>query len=326
MNSYKIIIDTDPGIDDGLAIMLALACAEFDILGLTSIFGNVPVDLATENALRLLALAERTEIPVVPGASRSWGQPYKGAKASVHGEDGQGNVFSPSAAQNPLKISAAEFIVDQISQCPNEVTLVALGPLTNLADALKRDPEIQHQVKEVVFMGGNAFSPGNTNPVAEANILSDPEAADFVLEHHWPMTMVGLDVTQKTYLPASMISELGSKSSAIGKQVFGAYQHYLKFYKEVNQMDGTWVHDSSAFIYLLNKEIYQTSDYPIRVETADSISRGKTWPSVKDYSFIPGQHNPWLDRPKVKVCVDVNGEAAIQLLKYRLMNTVFPNR
>ncbi|MEN8788819.1 MAG: nucleoside hydrolase, partial [Flavobacteriaceae bacterium] len=289
MNSYKIIIDTDPGIDDGLAIMLALACPEFEILGLTSIFGNVPVELASENALRLLALAERTDIPVAPGAARSWANPYGGTKASVHGEDGQGNIYSPLPALKPLEISAAEFMVNQITQFPNEITLIALGPLTNLADALKRDPEIQYKVKEVIFMGGNAFSPGNTNPVAEANILSDPEAADFVLGHQWPMTMIGLDVTERTYISTGMIAELAARPSAIGKQVFGAYQHYLKFYKEVNRMDGTWVHDSSVFTYLLNKELYQTVKHPIRVETADCISRGKTWPSVKDFSFIDGQ-------------------------------------
>ncbi len=326
MNSHKIIIDTDPGIDDGLAIMLALACPEFEILGLTSIYGNVPVDLATENALRLLALAERTDIPVVSGASRSWNNPYQGAKSVVHGEDGQGNIYSPSSLLKPLEITAAEFMVNQISKFPNEVTLIALGPLTNLADALKRDPEIQHKVKDVLFMGGNAFCPGNTNPVAEANILSDPEAADFVLGHHWPMTMVGLDVTQKTYLPAWMIAELASLPSAIGNQVFRAYEHYLKFYKEVNQMEGTWVHDSSVFTYLLNKDLYQTSAYPIRVETVEGISRGKTWPSVKDYGFIAGQPNPWLDRPQVNICVDVNGEEAVRLLKNRLIKAVFPDR
>ncbi|MGB5237440.1 MAG: nucleoside hydrolase [Flavobacteriaceae bacterium] len=320
----KIIIDTDPGIDDGLAIMLALACPEFDILGLTTIFGNVPVELATENALRLLDLAGRSDIPVSQGAAKSWETPYGGAKSAVHGEDGQGNLFSPTSAQKPLETTAAEFIVSQISKFPNEVTLIALGPLTNLADALKHDPEIQHKVKEVLFMGGNAFCAGNTNPVAEANILADPEAADFVLGHHWPMTMVGLDVTQKTYIPSKLIAELAVIPSAIGNQVFGAYRHYLKFYKEVNQMDGTWIHDSSVFTYLLNKELYRTSEYPILVETADCISRGKTWPSIKDYSFIAGQENPWLGRPKVNICDDVNGKKAVSLLKNRLMNATFP--
>ncbi len=321
--THKILIDTDPGIDDGLAIMLALACKEFEVLGLTTIYGNVSVERATENALRLVDLAGRPEIPVAQGASRSWKNPYGGAKSAVHGEDGQGNTWSAPSSLKAVGMPAADFIVQKVLQNPDQITLVALGPLTNLADALKINPGIQDKIKEVIFMGGNALSPGNTNPVAEANILADPEAADFVLGHSWPMTMIGLDVTQKTYLPANLAEELATRDSRIGKQVWGAYQHYFKFYRDVNKMEGTWVHDSSVFTYLLQRDLYKTIAAPIRVETSDCISRGKTWPSMKDYGFIKKNNDPWAGRPLINICVDVDGEKAVSLLKKRLIESDF---
>lgn len=304
--------------------MLALACPEFEILGLTTIFGNVPVEKSAENALRLLDLAGRPAIPVAQGASRSWKTPYGGAKSTVHGEDGQGNTWASPSELRPLETTAAEFMVTKIFEYPGEITLVALGPLTNLADALKLEPGIQEKVKEVVFMGGNALSPGNTNPVAEANIISDPEAADFVMGQPLTMTMVGLDVTQKTYLSVQDAAILAARASRIGKQVWEAYQHYFKFYKEVNQMDGTWVHDSSAFTYLLQKDLYTTLCAPVRVETADCISRGKTWPSLKDYGFNKYNISAWAGRPSLTICVDVEGNKVVKLLKERLLGANFP--
>ena len=269
-------------------------------------------------------MAGRPEIPVVQGASRSWKKPYGGPKAAVHGEDGQGNTWSDPSTLKPLDISAAEFIVQQVLKFPNELTIAALGPLTNLADALKINPEIQSLVKEVVFMGGNPFSPGNTNPAAEANIMSDPEAADFVMGHNWPITMVGLEVTQNTFLTREDVDEIGKKYSALGQQVHTAYQHYLEFYRTVNQLDGTWVHDSSVFTYLLRPELYTTVSHPVKVETAESISRGKTWPSVKDYGFIKNNNNPWADRPLINICKEVDSQTVISLIKERLDQANFP--
>ncbi len=304
--------------------MLALACPELEIIGLTTIFGNVQVEQSTENALRLLDLAGRPDIPVAQGADRSWADPYAGAKAAVHGKDGQGNTFRPPCSLEPHKRPAADFIAEQVLQYPGEITLIALGPLTNMADALKLKAEIQEQIKGIIFMGGNAFRPGNTSPAAEANIHSDPEAADYVMSLKCPITMVGLDVTEKTYLSARDIEELAANPSAIGKQVFGAYQHYLEFYLNVNKMAGTWVHDSSVITYLLQPDLYDTVSHPIRVETANSISKGKTWPSVKNYGLIREQDNPWKGRPAVTICIDVDGSRAVNLLKERLLNARFP--
>ena len=305
--------------------MLALASPELEILGLTTVFGNVSVAQGSENALRLLHLAGKPDIPVSMGASQSWKSPYGGPKAFIHGEDGQGNTWSDPAPQAAIDIPAAQFIVDQVQASPGNVTIVALGPLTNLADALKLSPEIQNKLKEVVFMGGNAFGPGNNTPAAEANMFSDPDAADFVMGHALPMTMVGLDVTEKTLLTRQDIEELASKPSKISAQVFSAYRFYLDFYKRENKMDGTWVHDSSALTYLLQRDLYKTVSCPIRVETEDVISKGKTWPSLKDYSSRKTHStDPWAARPLITICTDVEAEQAVQLIKESILKTEFP--
>jgi inosine-uridine nucleoside N-ribohydrolase len=193
----KIIIDTDPGVDDAMAIFLALRSPEVSVIGLTTIFGNVHTDLATVNALRLLEIAGRNDIPVAHGASAPLTRAYAGPVAFIHGDDGQGNVYLAPASSQAISQPAAEFIVEQILNAPGEITLVPVGPLTNIALALQLEPRIAGLVHEVVLMGGNALVPGNATPAAEANIHNDPEAADIVFAADWAVTMVGLDVTDK---------------------------------------------------------------------------------------------------------------------------------
>ena len=237
----------------------------------------------------------------------------------IHGDDGQGNTHKPPSNRSALGISAAEFIIDQIKKFPGELTLAALGPLTNLAEALKAAPEIGGLVKEVVFMGGNAFCPGNATPAAEANILSDPLAADLVMGAKWPITMIGLDVTHKTLLTREIFDEIAHHNSPINKHVTSAYLFYLDFFKRVNKIDGTYLHDTSVFTYLLDPALYKTVSHPIRVELKDGISKGKTWPSVGDTDQEEREAlRPWKNRPKVTICVDVEGAKIIDLLRDRL--------
>ena len=177
----KLIIDSDPGIDDSMAIQFAFASEEFDIIGLTTVFGNVDIGLTTKNALRLLHLLGKNKIPVARGASDPLGGKFTGGAPLIHGEDGQGNTWEPDVPLPTDTLPADEFIIKKINEFPGQITLVALGPLTNLALALKKDPGIQQMVKEVIFMGGNAFCQGNASPAAEANMLWDPKAADYVL-------------------------------------------------------------------------------------------------------------------------------------------------
>ncbi|MEX0287647.1 MAG: nucleoside hydrolase [Flavobacteriaceae bacterium] len=316
----KLIIDTDPGIDDSMAIQFAFASGKFEVLGLTTVFGNVDVDLTTTNALRLLHLLDRTDVPVSKGASQPISRYFSGGVPFIHGDDGQGNTWEEPSPSKALSIPAHEFIIQKIEEFPGQVTLAALGPLTNLALALQTAPQIRNKVKEVVIMGGNAFCGGNATPAAEANILNDPEAADEVLGAGWPITMIGLDVTHKTLLTRETFNEIATFSSPINTHVTKAYLFYLDFFRKTNKIEGTYLHDASVFAYLLQKDLYKTVHHPIRVDTSEGISKGKTWPATGDTDNEEREAlQPWKNRPEVTICVDVEGEKVIELLKSTLM-------
>ena len=315
----KIIFDTDPGVDDAQAIQLILAAPELDLLGLTTIFGNADIDRATTNALRLLDLGGRPDVPVAKGATKPLNGPYLGAVAFVHGDDGQGNTFRPASAQQPIDLSAAEFIVQQLNAQPGEITLVAVGPLTNLALALQLDPTITDNVVEVVVMGGNAFCAGNATPAGEANILNDPDAADLVFGASWPVTMIGLDVTHNVNMTGSTIDQLALLPGPLNEFVAAAVPFYRAFYEERNGIDGIYVHDSTVVVYLLAPELFRFGHYPVRVDTSDGIGRGKTWPALTepDAEDNPAL-SPWQNRPRVKVGIGVDGKKVVQVIVEKL--------
>jgi inosine-uridine nucleoside N-ribohydrolase len=310
----KLIIDTDPGIDDAMAVFLALGAPELELIGLTAIFGNVPVELATTNALRLLEIGGRGDIPVATGADRPLVSDYHGPVPYIHGEDGQGNLFLPPPTTRAVPLTAAEFIVQQVRRYPGEVTLVAIGPLTNLALALELDPEIATLTQEVVIMGGNAFVPGNASPTAEANIRNDPEAADIVFGADWPVTMVGLDVTHKVQMTRLQISACAELASPLGRHVAAIAPLYCDFYAKTYSLDGIYVHDSSAIAYVINPTIFTVERWPVRVDTSSGISRGKTWPAAGNW--VPPE---WQGRRPVTICTDVDGEGVVNL-HYREFN------
>jgi inosine-uridine nucleoside N-ribohydrolase len=196
----KVIIDTDPGVDDALAIFLALASPEINVIGLTTVFGNAHTSTTTRNALSLLELAGRNDIAVAMGASEPLASEYVGPPIHVHGPDGQGNANVKPPALKAINTPAPAWIYELASAAPGEVTILALGPLTNLALAVQQYPDLPALVDEVVVMGGNALGPGNASPAAESNMLHDPEAADIVFGERWRTTMIGLDVTHKVNL------------------------------------------------------------------------------------------------------------------------------
>ena len=189
----KIIIDTDPGIDDTMAIYLALNSDFLDVIGITTVYGNTSNTQGAENALRILEIAKRDDIPVLTGASKPLTTEYLGKGEVVHGKDGQGNSNLPKPQTKLSKKSAIEFLKNKINEYPNEVTLVPIGPLTNIAQLLIENPDIDKKISEIVLMGGNALSQGNASPAAEANIRNDPEAANIVFNSNALITMVGLD-------------------------------------------------------------------------------------------------------------------------------------
>lgn len=308
----KIIIDTDPGVDDAMAIFFALCSPELDIIGLTTIFGNVHTELATKNALRLLEIAGRPDIHVAGGAVNALTGPFEGPVAFVHGADGQGNINLPDPAGQALDISAAQFIVEQLRANPGQITLAPVGPLTNIALALRLEPRIVEWVDEVVLMGGNALAPGNASPAGEANIRNDPEAADLVFGADWQVTMVGLDVTLRVHMTPEDIADYTTHDNPMSDHITRILPHYRNYFESVYEAEGIFVHDSSAIAYIIDPSLFTVRRWPIRVG-AQGLGRGKTWPATGG-RILP----PWEGRPSVNVCVDVDGERAVRLMQARL--------
>ena len=308
----KIIIDTDPGVDDTMAIFFALCSPELELLGLTTIFGNVHTKLATKNALRLLEIAGRTDIPVAHGADDALTGDFEGPVPFVHGEDGQGDIFLPDPARAPIDLSAAQFIVEQLRANPGEITLVPIGPLTNIALALRLEPRIAGWVDEVVLMGGNALVPGNASPAGEANIRNDPEAADLVFGADWQVTMVGLDVTLRVHMKPEHIADYATHGNPLSAHITRILPHYRNYFEANYDSEGIFVHDSSAIAYLIEPDLFTLRRWPIRVG-AQGLGRGKTWPATG--GRIPPE---WESHPLVNVCVGVDGERLVALEAERL--------
>ncbi len=308
MPPQKIIIDTDPGIDDSMAIFFALSSPELEVIGLTTVFGNVHVDLAATNALRLLEIAGRTDISVAKGAANSLVGDYDNPPAFIHGDDGQGNVHLPPPVGKIIDQPSAQFIVEQVMAAPGEITLVPIGPLTNIALALRLEPRIAQNVKQIVLMGGNALVSGNSTPAAEANIKDDPEAADVVFGAGWPITMVGLDVTTKASVSDEQLQMYARSNNPMAQHLARITPFYMEFSKRVNGVGGLLVHDSTAIAYLLMPDAFTVKSWRIRVET-QGMSRGKTWPLVRPNSRATHWHN----RPLVNVCVDIDSARTIAL-------------
>jgi inosine-uridine nucleoside N-ribohydrolase len=304
----KIIIDTDPGVDDAMAIFFALNSPELDVLGLTTTFGNVSVDMATDNALRLLEMIGK-DIPVARGASTPWAQNLLPYPDFVHGADGFGNVNLPAPKGSPIELTAAEFIVQQVLANPNEVTLVAVGPLVNLALALKLDPSIAKLVKKVVIMGGTINEPGNVSPVAEANIFCDPHAADIVFKADWPVHMIGLDVTHKVLMMDALQERVRDANPAFGEFLYKAGRFYSDFYKANRGAEGCYVHDSSAVAYAINPDLFDVVKGPVRVAT-DGLAKGQTILKHTDYTY-PEDH--WDNITDSYVCMGVNEAGVLAL-------------
>ena len=316
----KIVIDTDPGVDDSLAIFVALNSPELEVLGLTTIFGNAVTTTCTENALRLLEIAERTDVPVIEGAKVPLNENFRGAASFVHGDNGQGNADLSSPITKPLDVDAVTFLKEIIETNPNEITLVPVGPLTNIANLLTIHEGIDSKIKEIVLMGGNAQTPGNATPTAEANILNDPEAADIVFSAQCEITMVGLDVTNNVFMNEEQVVTLGSFDNDKSKHIGKINPFYFNFLKNFFQENGMPIHDSSAITYLVHPEYFETLCYPIKVET-EGISRGKTWMGmgISDNEEGLGERlKPWENRRKVNICIGVDSQKVISFITERI--------
>lgn len=278
--SHRIIIDTDPGVDDAMAIFLALRSPEIELLGLTTVFGNSTVEATTRNALNLLDVAGRTEIPVARGASRPLSLPLGETGEWVHGADAMGNIGWSEAlnpALGPASESAAEFIVNTVMARPGEVTLVPIGPLTNLALALHLEPRIARAVRQVVMMGGSALAPGNVSPVAEANVHNDPHAASLVFSADWPITMAGLDVTESIPMDDRHFAALAASPDPLARFVTRIVGHYQAFHRDWYGMKNGAIHthDACAILYLLDPTLFTGTAWSVTVPP-DGPAKGAT--------------------------------------------------
>lgn len=305
----KIIIDTDPGVDDTIAICTALRSPEVEVVGLTSVFGNAPGEFTAQNSLRLVELEGHDSIPVARGSDSPLVLPTDMLGTTVHGDDGMGNTNPPPPKGKVIAQSAAEFIVEMAHSYPHEITLVPVGPLTNIALALLLDTQIANLIKEVIIMGGAVSTPGNISPVAEANIYHDPHAADIVMAADWPVTLVGLDVTHKTIINTAFQQELFNADNPAVNLIQRILPCYQNFFSEFYGLGGDiYTHDPSAIACAINPSLFQTSAAPVYVETQGRCI-GQTTADWK---------RQWGDRPDVNICMDVNSEGVLALIKERL--------
>jgi inosine-uridine nucleoside N-ribohydrolase len=269
-----IILDCDPGHDDAIALMLALGSSEVELLGVTTVSGNHRVKKTTENAIRVLDHLGRDDISVAAGAQRPLVR-ERHAAAHVHGETGLDGPELPPPAREPAPEHAIDWIAKTLSAQPRPVTIVASGPLTNVALFLARYPELEPKVARIVLMGG-AIAEGNVTPAAEFNIWADPEAAQRVFSAGLDVTMVGLDVTHQALLRKPAVEGLADSGIA-GKLVADLYGFYVEHHKRRYGWDGAPVHDAVAVAHVIDDSILEVKDCGVIVDTGPELSRGRTY-------------------------------------------------
>lgn len=294
----RILFDTDPGIDDAMALLMLARDARAELVGISTVFGNAPVDVTTANALSLCHRFD-IQVPVARGAARPLAREPRHFPTHIHGQDGLGDVH-PRVPHDrvPEPLEAARFIVDMARRHAGELTLVAVGPLTNLAQALALDPQLPLRVQRVVVMGG-AFGTlghgGNVTPVAEANVHCDPHAADAVFGAVWPVTVVGLDVTHQVLMSSAYLDALGDEGGAEGRYLRDITQAYERFYRQ-RTGGGIFAHDASAAACALDATRFALQPGALRVVT-EGIAMGQTIQSrrglqhaARDWDGLPEQH------------------------------------
>ncbi len=345
---FRVIIDTDPGVDDALALLLAMRSPELKIEGITPVAGNVPLELGLPNALRMAEIAGRTDIPVAPGAKTPLLRRLVTA-TYVHGENGLGGAVFPEPKTKPIAEPAADFIRRIVRKYPGEVTLIPIGPLTNIATALKVDTELAGMVRGIVLMGGS-LSGGNITPAAEFNIYVDPEAARIVFQSGVPITMVGLDATRKTSLTEAHVRTLEAAQNPVSQAAAKIGRNAINRHREQGFLVGPNMHDSLAVAAFLDPSILTFKEYYVDVEVYGELTAGETLgysPSAGDLRRKPEMEkqaaatnmsirgsaptmastrtSPVLrDRyvPNAKVAVDVDSAKFFNLLIGRLSGSV----
>ena len=285
----KIIIDTDPGQDDAVAILTALASPEdFDILGIVGVAGNVPLNLSVFNALRIVELAGRPEVPVYAGCDRPLVRPLVTAEY-VHGKTGLDGPDLPQPKVMVRDRHGVDFIIETLrNHDPGSVTLCPLGPLTNIATVFTRAPDVVPRIKEIVLMGGGFFEGGNTTPAAEFNIYVDPQAADVVFRAGAPITMVPLDLSHQMLTTNARVEAFRSIGNRAGKATAEMLEFFERFDEQKYGWEGGPLHDPCVIAWMLKPELFQGRQINVEIEVGSELTFGMT---VADYWQVT-------DRPK----------------------------
>jgi inosine-uridine nucleoside N-ribohydrolase len=304
--STPIVLDCDPGHDDAIALLLALASPEVALLGVTTVAGNQTLDKTTRNALRVLELAGRTEIPVAAGAERPLVRDNRVA-LEVHGESGLDGPDLPEPRTAPVEEPAVDFLARTLSEAPEPVTLVPVGPLTNIALLLEARPDVIKKIERIVLMGG-AIAEGNATPAAEFNIWCDPEAAARAFGSGLEVTMVGLDVTHRALVLPEHAERLRA-SGRVGEVVAELLEFYGRFHRRIYDFPGSPIHDAVAVAHVIRPGLLETVERNVEIELESELCRGRT---VVDL---------WrrTDRaPNAHVAVGIDSDAFLELLLERI--------
>jgi len=318
----KVIIDTDPGVDDAFALFLAMRSPELQVEAVTVVAGNVPLSVTLPNALRLVEIAGRNDIPVAAGASSPLIRKLVDA-SYAHGNNGLAGVSFPAAKLEPVKDRAADLICKIVRANAGAISIIGIGPLTNVALALREDPEISSMIQSIVLMGGS-LSGGNVTPAAEFNFYVDPEAASIVFGSGIPIRMVGLDVTRKVELTQRHIEKLRGGSGPVSEAAARIGDAALKMQRAPNSAGRMHLHDPLAVSCLVNPNILTFEDFHVAIETSGTITAGESigWRHSPLYFSAPLQTAdatpvaPFV--VNAAVATDVDSEKFFELLTSRL--------
>jgi purine nucleosidase len=304
----KIMLDTDPGIDDACAMLLALASPEISVEGLTIVHGNCSLEQGTKNALSVLELANASHIPVAQGCEVPLVQPSLLAP-ETHGDTGLGYAKLPEPRTKPTVQHGIDFLIERIMAAPGEITLLAIGPLTNIALAIRQEPRIVRAVKELIIMGGAIRHEGNTTALAEFNTYVDPHAAHIVYHAGMPTTLVPLDVTYRCILTPNDIQRMRQIDSPITKFVEDATRFYMEFHDEYQSIQGCVINDPLALALTFMPKLCTYRALPVDVDISGGIAMGKTIGDFYNYTKKPAN---------MKVALGVKARDFIELFVERI--------
>ncbi len=308
MAPKHILFDTDPGIDDSLAILLAVASPELVVDGVSVVHGNCSVAQAAINALSVLELVGAADIPVATGFSLPLVQPPLTAP-ETHGQAGIGYATLPAPKRKPVPQHSVDFLIEKIMAAPGEITLVCIGPLSNVAVALRKEPRITAAVKEVIIMGGAIRHQGNTTPLAEFNVFVDPHAAHMVYHSGMPITLVPLDVTYQCALTRADVQRLLRIESPVTKFIADSTRFYMEYHDQYQKIEGCIINDPLALALAFAPELCDYEEHYVDVDLSGGVSLGKTFADFYRMSQKP---------PNMRVALGVRPRDFLELFIERM--------